>query len=162
MQEHKANYSAICGTNTGNILNKVNKLFVLSMRWLYDTDVVNTPLISYGWFSFVWWLVMVFVACPSQDHCSSICDGCCPNISCDCEQCSSLAEICNCKLPSMRSCWTKPCPDNSVSSFQKNKEPLVYLYTIDCLFSTADSVKITIELNRMTSFLWGKIPQVEG
>ncbi|XP_040919107.1 uncharacterized protein si:ch211-198p11.6 isoform X2 [Toxotes jaculatrix] len=43
------------------------------------------------------------------DRCSSECGDCCPNISI-CEQCFRLAEMCDCRLPTMRSCLTNSCP----------------------------------------------------
>ncbi|XP_040919106.1 uncharacterized protein si:ch211-198p11.6 isoform X1 [Toxotes jaculatrix] len=44
-----------------------------------------------------------------KDRCSSECGDCCPNISI-CEQCFRLAEMCDCRLPTMRSCLTNSCP----------------------------------------------------
>uniref|UniRef100_A0A3B4WTE6 Uncharacterized protein n=1 Tax=Seriola lalandi dorsalis TaxID=1841481 RepID=A0A3B4WTE6_SERLL len=53
--------------------------------------------------------VCVSVFCLPKDHCSSECGDCCPNISL-CEQCFTMAEMCNCKLPTMRSCLNDTCP----------------------------------------------------
>ncbi|XP_060946695.1 uncharacterized protein si:ch211-198p11.6 [Limanda limanda] len=44
-----------------------------------------------------------------KDRCSSDCGDCCPNISL-CDHCFRLAEVCNCRLPTMRSCLTDSCP----------------------------------------------------
>lgn len=68
-------------------------------------------------------MIFVDVFSPSQDRCSSECGDCCPNISV-CEQCLRLAEICDCRLPTMRSCLSNSCPSSTVS---KPLNPLLLL-----------------------------------
>ncbi|RVE69932.1 hypothetical protein OJAV_G00083000 [Oryzias javanicus] len=43
-----------------------------------------------------------------KDRCSSECGGCCPDVSL-CENCLRLAEMCNCRLPAVRSFLPNPC-----------------------------------------------------
>lgn len=50
-----------------------------------------------------------------KDRCASWCDGCCPDISPASEQCCRLVEMCDCKVPSVTSYWTRDCPCNPVS-----------------------------------------------
>uniref|UniRef100_A0A3Q1J782 Uncharacterized protein n=1 Tax=Anabas testudineus TaxID=64144 RepID=A0A3Q1J782_ANATE len=75
-------------------------------------------------------MIFVDVFSPSQDRCSSECGDCCPNISV-CEQCLRLAEICDCRLPTMRSCLSNSCPSSTVS---KPLNPLLLLskFSWDC------------------------------
>lgn len=56
--------------------------------------------------------VMTLFSVP-KDRCCSDCGDCCPNISVS-EQCFRLAETCDCRLPTVHSCWTKSCPSPSV------------------------------------------------
>ncbi|XP_035471885.1 guanine nucleotide-binding protein subunit gamma 4 [Scophthalmus maximus] len=44
-----------------------------------------------------------------KDRCAPDCGDCCPNISV-CDRCFSLAETCDCRLPTMRSCRASSCP----------------------------------------------------
>lgn len=74
--------------------------------------------------------MLIFVVCLPKDRCSSECGDCCPNISV-CEQCFRLAEVCDCQVRTMHSCWTKSCPSPSVSNLQtehiKHKSNCVFL-----------------------------------
>ncbi|KAJ4932555.1 hypothetical protein JOQ06_010973 [Pogonophryne albipinna] len=47
-----------------------------------------------------------------KDRCSSKCCNCCPEMSI-CAQCKSLAEMCDCRLPTLRSCRAVSCPSPS-------------------------------------------------
>ncbi|XP_010734732.1 uncharacterized protein si:ch211-198p11.6 [Larimichthys crocea] len=51
-----------------------------------------------------------------KDRCCSDCGDCCPNISVS-EQCFRLAETCDCRLPTVHSCWTKSCPSPSCAKW---------------------------------------------
>ncbi|KAK9534510.1 hypothetical protein VZT92_006951 [Zoarces viviparus] len=47
-----------------------------------------------------------------KDRCSADCGGCSPNLSL-CDHCFTFAEMCDCRLPTVRSCWSVPCPSPS-------------------------------------------------
>ncbi|XP_059203210.1 uncharacterized protein LOC131982678 [Centropristis striata] len=47
-----------------------------------------------------------------KDRCSSECSDCCPDISI-CEECFRFGEMCDCRLPTMRSCLAVPCSSPS-------------------------------------------------
>ncbi|XP_030264619.1 uncharacterized protein si:ch211-198p11.6 [Sparus aurata] len=52
-----------------------------------------------------------------KDRCSLDCGDCCPNISL-CEQCFRLAEMCNCSLPTVNSCWRETsCPPSNCANW---------------------------------------------
>uniref|UniRef100_A0A3Q3MUH4 Uncharacterized protein n=1 Tax=Mastacembelus armatus TaxID=205130 RepID=A0A3Q3MUH4_9TELE len=52
-------------------------------------------------------VAVLFFSLP-KDHCSSKCGNCCPSIPI-CEQCFRVAEICDCRLPTMHSCLRDSC-----------------------------------------------------
>ncbi|XP_040927691.1 uncharacterized protein si:ch211-198p11.6 [Betta splendens] len=51
-----------------------------------------------------------------KDRCSSECGDCCPDISV-CEQCLRMAEICDCRLPTVRSCVSTLCPSSTCATW---------------------------------------------
>ncbi len=60
-------------------------------------------------------MMLSFVSCLLKDRCSADCGDCCPNISI-CERCFRLAQVCDCTLPTVDSCWTNSCSSCAVSS----------------------------------------------
>lgn len=59
------------------------------------------------------WLTVLFFSL--KDRCSAQCSGCCPDVSMF-EQCFRLGQLCDCELPSGRSCWPQSCSPPSVST----------------------------------------------
>lgn len=47
-----------------------------------------------------------------KDRCSFSCGDCCPDVSV-CDQCFKVAEVCDCRPPSLRSCLSSTCPSFS-------------------------------------------------
>lgn len=62
-----------------------------------------------------WTVLMCF--CLVKDRCASWCEGCCPDISSASEQCCRWVQMCDCRVPSMNSYWTRDCAVNPVSLF---------------------------------------------
>ncbi|XP_055079809.1 keratin-associated protein 5-9 [Periophthalmus magnuspinnatus] len=50
-----------------------------------------------------------------KDHCSVSCPDCCSGVSL-CENCFKMAEACDCRPPSVRSCFAYTCPSPSCSN----------------------------------------------
>lgn len=67
------------------------------------------------------------VFCLPKDQCSPDCGDCCPDLSLS-EQCFRLAEMCNCKLPTLRSCVSDMCPSPTVSEHHTLSLQVLLLY----------------------------------
>ncbi|XP_029996739.1 sperm mitochondrial-associated cysteine-rich protein [Sphaeramia orbicularis] len=59
-----------------------------------------------------------------KDRCSFSCGDCCPDVSVS-EQCYKMAETCDCRTPSLRSCLVDTCPSPSAC-------PTPSCATLDC------------------------------
>ncbi|XP_034396127.1 keratin-associated protein 4-9 isoform X2 [Cyclopterus lumpus] len=79
--------------------------------WELSIPLPAVLMITLGLYMVVLGLGLWIRSCL-KDRCSPQCAGCCPAVSL-CENCFRFAEMCDCRLPTVRSCRAVSCPSPS-------------------------------------------------